>query len=149
MTITEDHHERHDHADAQEELFAAPARTHVPGQRTRAHAHTHTTAGAGGAAVNDIDLVAEVIALAVHPGYVLVSDHEHEQVWCRRADRDDAVDPAAVHEAAVVRQLLEQGLLSRGGAVLTSHARRDIQARAVVVPTRTRRWAATRTEQRR
>ena len=30
-----------------------------------------------------------MIALAVHPGYVLVDEHEYVQVWCRRADRDD------------------------------------------------------------
>jgi hypothetical protein len=63
------------------------------------------------------------------------------------------VDPAAVHEAAAVRQLLGEGWLGRGGTVLASHHRRDIQARAVVVPTRTRRqahrWATTGTEARR
>ena len=39
MTMTPHHPGQHDHADGQEGLFAAPAHTHVPAQRTPAPPH--------------------------------------------------------------------------------------------------------------
>jgi len=93
--------------------------------------------------VNDMDLIEAVLKLAKEPGYVLIADGGHSgvegSVWRRRTRTGPEVDRAATHEALAVRQLLCQGLLTRGGLHVVTRGRHETQARSVLVPDSTQK----------
>jgi hypothetical protein len=96
------------------------------------------------AAVNDLDLVASVVAAAQDPGYVLIG--ASERVFLRDPARNGFVTVVPRYEADTVAQLLDSGHLKIGGTHLVSDGRREGPARSVLVPAATRamlaRWAA-------
>ena len=122
-------------------LFDEPARVKILGQRkprtTRPAAPRKTSPGE---VVNDMDLIEAVLKLAKEPGYVVISDQgsttagTEDTVWRRRTRTGPEVDRAAADETLAVRQLLRQGLLTRGGFHVVSRGRHETRACSVLVP---------------
>ena len=123
-----------------------PAQTGLWGrQETLPAPTTRTTArSAGRGAVNDLDLVASVVASAQDPGYVVIG--ASERVFLRDPSRKGFVTTVPRYEADTVAQLLDHGQLRLGGTHVVSDGRHEGPARSVLVPTATRamvaRWAA-------
>lgn len=125
-------------------LFDEPARVKIPGQRKpRTTRPPVPRASSQGEVVNDMDLIETVLKLAKEPGYVLIGDSPEASgeggVWRRRTRSGPEVDEAARHEGVAVRQLLRQGLLTRGGFHVVCRGRHETQARSVLVPDSTQR----------
>ncbi|MGH3611252.1 MAG: hypothetical protein ACRDRK_01235 [Pseudonocardia sp.] len=94
--------------------------------------------------INDLDLVASVVATALDPGYVLIgpADKPHR----RDPARPGEVEPVPTYERDMISQLLDTRHLTTGGTHPVRCGRRDGPARSVLVPRATRamvaRWAA-------
>lgn len=85
---------------------------------------------------NNIDEVVAVLRLAAREGYAVVG--ARQQVWRRRID--PVVEPVPRHEADTVRQLLDAGWLTLGGAHRYEHRDLDLAGHSVLVPRRSRQW---------
>jgi hypothetical protein len=112
----------------QEALFGDPATIPDPDQRRR------------GIDTNDVDLVAGIIRVAADPGYMLVGPTD--RVF--RVEPGDAhtVEPVPRYEQDAVRQLLDAGHLTIGGAHTVTYGDRTGPAHSVLIPKATRAMAA-------
>lgn len=86
---------------------------------------------------NDIEEVVTVLRLAAREGYAVVGG-ARQQVWRLRID--PVVEPVPRHEADTVRQLLDAGWLTLGGAHRYEHRDLDLGGHSVLVPRRSRQW---------
>jgi len=94
--------------------------------------------------INDVDLVADVLYIAVARGYVLVGPAR--QVFAGADDDPDTVIPVPAYEQNTVHQLLEVGHLAEASCVRRVRCQgREVWADVVRVPRATRamvtRWA--------
>ena len=95
------------------------------------------------AAINDMDLVASVIASAQEPGYIVIGTSK--RVFLRDHALKGHVLTVPRYEAETVAQLLDHGHLRLGGTHIVTDGRHEGPARSVLVPAPTRatatRWA--------
>jgi hypothetical protein len=112
----------------QEALFGDPATVEVPAQQRRAISS------------NDLDLMAGIIKTAADPGYMLVGPAD--RVFRSEPGDQHSAEPVPRYEQDAVRQLLDAGHLTIGGAHTVTYGDRTGPAHSVLIPKVTRAMAA-------
>jgi hypothetical protein len=93
-------------------------------------------------AINDPELVADVIRSAMNVGYVLIGPGRAVFLRVGGSGRGGYVERASSFEAAAVAQLLDSGHLKTGGTHIVCYGDREGPAQSVLVPNASRRMVA-------
>ncbi len=99
-------------------------------------------------AINDIELVADVIRAASTRGYVLIGPSQQVFAWVDEKKKGGLVERVPTYEQDAVHQLLSSRHLKIGGTHIVRYRDREGPANSVLVPRSSRamvtRWAAYR-----